>query len=927
MQRLTLVLAGLGTCAATAPCLAQQATPASAPERSAASRPDSEESTIVVVGTRPEGSVIGDIAPEVTFSPGDIRSLGVSSLSDLIAEISPQTTSGQGRGGESPVVLLNGKRISSFSEVRDIPTEAIQRVEVLPEEVALKYGYRSNQKVVNVVLRKRFNAFTAELEGTGPTAGGRFTPEAEAAYLRIGEAGRLNLAAHYERSSALFENERDILPQASSRPYALGGNITAAALGSEIDPALSALLGRNATVIGAPASASTRAPTLADFAGGGVNETDLRPFRTLLPQTDSLTLNATYARSILGNVAASFNGRFTYDTSESAQGLPGAALTLPSGSPFSPFANATTLYRYFGNLGPLSQESRDVTGHFGTTLSDQLGRWQWSFTGNLDYRSSRTDTDSGIDTGTLQARLNALDLLANPFADLSVAAGAVWLTDRARSTSKSADAQLVFSGPLLRLPAGKVTASFSATGSTSDLDSSAVRSGLSSSAALSRDALSGQMSFDIPLASRKNGFLAPLGELTANLNLAYDHYSDFGGQRTIGAGLNWTPVKAISLIASFSKDEGAPTMQQLGNPLVATANVRVFDYIRGETVDITRLSGGNPALSADDRRVIKLGLTLKPFTQTDLTFSANYTNSRVRDPILAFPTATAAIEAAFPDRFTRDAGGRLTMIDSRPVNFARQDSEEIRWGINFSKQISAPPPQPGGARDGAQPSLRDLVPQGPNGDRPPEQPGAGAGSGGGASGSPGGGAPGGGPPGGGFGRGPGGRGTRVQFAIYHTVHLREEFVIRDSIPVLDLLNGAAIGNSGGQPRHEVQVQTGLMHNGMGIRFSANWQSGTTVDGGTGGTQSLRLSDLATFNLRLFANLGQQQSLTTRWPFLRGTRFSIGINNLFDARMRVRDASGATPASYQPDYLNPLGRTVSISFRKLFFTGGPPQPPR
>jgi hypothetical protein len=33
---------------------------------------------------------------------------------------------------------------------------------------------------------------------------------------------------------------------------------------------------------------------------------------------------------------------------------------------------------------------------------------------------------------------------------------------------------------------------------------------------------------------------------------------------------------------------------------------------------------------------------------------------------------------------------------------------------------------------------------------------------------------------------------------------------------------------------------------------------------------------------------------------------------------VRDATGATPVRYQPDYLDPLGRTVMFSIRKLFF---------
>jgi hypothetical protein len=32
---------------------------------------------------------------------------------------------------------------------------------------------------------------------------------------------------------------------------------------------------------------------------------------------------------------------------------------------------------------------------------------------------------------------------------------------------------------------------------------------------------------------------------------------------------------------------------------------------------------------------------------------------------------------------------------------------------------------------------------------------------------------------------------------------------------------------------------------------------------------------------------------------------------------VRDAAGNVPLSYQPDLLDPLGRTIMISFRKLF----------
>ena len=43
-----------------------------------------------------------------------------------------------------------------------------------------------------------------------------------------------------------------------------------------------------------------------------------------------------------------------------------------------------------------------------------------------------------------------------------------------------------------------------------------------------------------------------------------------------------------------------------------------------------------------------------------------------------------------------------------------------------------------------------------------------------------------------------------------------------------------------------------------------------------------------------------------------------MTNLFDSRIQVRDAAGNTPLIYQSAYLDPAGRTIKLSFRKLFF---------
>ena len=46
--------------------------------------------------------------------------------------------------------------------------------------------------------------------------------------------------------------------------------------------------------------------------------------------------------------------------------------------------------------------------------------------------------------------------------------------------------------------------------------------------------------------------------------------------------------------------------------------------------------------------------------------------------------------------------------------------------------------------------------------------------------------------------------------------------------------------------------------------------------------------------------------------------TLNVTNLFDQRITVRDAAGATPLIYQSAYLDPAGRTVRLSLRKLFY---------
>ena len=268
VQVFTLALAGPAL--AQSPATPRPAARPAAPAPKPAPAPNGGEATevdeIVVTTSSPQvyasqpGAALGGLAPELQLGPIDIQSYGVSTVTELLDELAIQTNSSRGRGGESPVVLLNGKRISGMGEVRDIPTEAILRVDILPEETALSYGFTADQKVVNIVLRPRFRALTAEGNVGAPTAGGQVNGSLNGDEFRVRGDNRLNIDIKLSGNSDLTYASRGLNAQANGAAYALMGNITSAVPRTQIDPALSALAGKPVLVAGVPSVAADPRP-------------------------------------------------------------------------------------------------------------------------------------------------------------------------------------------------------------------------------------------------------------------------------------------------------------------------------------------------------------------------------------------------------------------------------------------------------------------------------------------------------------------------------------------------------------------------------------------------------------------------------------------------------------------------------------------
>jgi len=811
---------------------ASQAAPVS-PTVSVAAQPADEygdEEEIVVTGARARGSVVGDIPPENTLDARDVRATGATNITELLDALAPQIGSARGRGGGAPVLLLNGQRISGFRELRDIPTEAIQRVDILPEEVALKYGYRADQKVVNIVLRQRFRSTTAQLGGGAATEGGYANGAADLTRFLVQRNGRTTLNLHAEGNSMLTEAERDII----------------------LDPAQVT----------------------------GTTEQELAA-RSLVARKRDIRAAATFNRQVFGNVSATLNTELEHVDGLSLIGL-------------SPSL-----------LEPLERDTSSNTAHVGLVLNGTTrSQWHWTVTGNGDLARNLTHTDRESVT---------------------------FPTDRVLQTQASGDLTATANGNLFKLPAGNASTTLTFGGSTVHLDNDRDLAGARTSNSLSRTMGQAGINVDLPI-SRKNRDFSALGNLTLNGNAEVDQLSDFGKLTVIGAGANWSPVDRLSFITSWTREEGPPTIQQLGDPVLTTPQSRIFDFTTGQTVFVTAVTGGNPNLDADRRNVLKLGANWQPFEKTDFRLRADYVHQTVDRPIAGI-TVTEAIEAAFPQRFVRDASGQLVSVDLRPINFDQARKDTLRLGFDFTKPLKSRRPSqsvidqmraqfgfgPRGTQGGAQAGTRGGT--GPNAGAPsgppPESGAPPAGGGGGGRDGGGGGRIGGrGGGGGGFFGGAGG-GTsrgRIQFSLTDTITFEDKVRLTPGGSELDYRHGDAVGSGGGTPLHQVQAQLGYFNNGLGARLGANWQSATDVTETTG--DNLHFSPVGTFDLRFFANPGDIPEVVVK-PWLRGTQLRFEINNVFDAKPRVHDAAGNVPLNYQADLLNPLGRTIMISFRKLF----------
>lgn len=761
-------------------------------------------------------------------------------------------------GDTKPSVLVNGQPVSDIGDISDFPVEAISRIEALPRGAASRIGGSAGQRAYNVVLKSAVRSVTATASGQFATEGDWRNYKGEALGTLIKGPDRINLMLRTADSNFLFNSDRNIIQLPEFIPYAAAGNIIPQ-FGTEIDPMYSILAGQTVSSI-ALQSGNLR-PTMADLLAGAnrINPSNTGDFRTLRGATTPYEISLAGNKTLAPWLTFSFNGRLNWSQTTSQSGLPAARFLIPTNSQFTPFSRPVLLALNDPNR-PLRNVSDSTNSSLSTTFNANFGAWRVTLMGRHDERER---TYSNERTGSISGGVITVDPAVN-FFNGSLATlipiGIRTTQSKTKVSQITEDAE----GPLFNLPAGSVLLRAGIGIVWSSLDAS--DSSGTSDRSFRRREVTTKAGVTIPITGRNEDsqFLPAIGETEISLEVARVDLGRFGKIDRHSAAINWQPLEWLSISASEAKDGFAIAPELLSAPTIVTDNVSFFDPLTGDTADVTTINGGAANLRNETQRIKTLSLTANPLRKYNLQLNASYFVTDITNQIGALPPPSTAVVAAFPDRFQRDSSGRLVLVDNRTVNFARQHSRELRTGIGFNIPLS----------QSVQPT--GVVPKAATRRA---------------------------------------RRTTLQVNASHTFLLESTSVIRDGLGTINLLDGGAIGIGGGRQRNVSDASLALTQGGTGVRFNASRRGISYLRTGTvAAPDLLTFAPLTKFDLRAFADLG---SFLPKLKAAKGAKLTLSLENLTNSRQRVTDSAGKVPIGFQPDYLDPVGQTVTIEFRKVF----------
>ncbi|WP_454716665.1 TonB-dependent receptor [Caulobacter segnis] len=743
---------------------------------------DGAVAELLVVGRRTQNADIrrteNDIQPYKVFGQTEIDTAARATIDEFLrvrepanAQAGPLALGGgetrsaidlRGFGETSTLVLVDGRRMPfvpssggdfNQADINGIPPGAVERVEVLTTTAGGIHGPGAIGGVVNIVLRRAYRGAELTAHAGGSERGdarqfrveGRlgFTPDhgdtdvmlfvshGEAAPLETGRrnyvdgAGRLRFTNN-PKAYAVALPIRDGVSVAS-----LEGNLTldpdrgGAALGGTYTFLPLGFSGTNANANALFVANTGKIP--ADLAD------DLSGKRGYIATAGHITSGLVNIRRRLGAKAEVFlDGFYLRNTGRWSGTESDSTFLLSADAPGNPFGQAIALSFPMGVLGDETSYAIATSRWSAGTIVELPRGWKASAdytVGRTLYRRTARRANAGIlmAVGTGQPGPNGEPALA-PFGDWAALVAAlpaysIPTEERLYLDGRLLDASVRLSGPVLKLPAGPLTATV-------------LVEDREDRVATSKTELYGQ-SLDLPARIQRvrSGYVelrAPLGATDADnlllrgleVQLAVRHdrsvhegdlqilslgssqgrFSVRHNTTMFTAGARLLPTPRLMLRASLATGERPPTLANF-------AGISGFRLPGAEAVQDPRrpgrplgsegtwkiLLGGSTRVGSAEATSFSVGAVINPEGRSGPRLSIDYARTTVsREParFLLTPGELLEAEARYPERVIRApvteadkadgfVVGRVTALDTTLINAGRTEVETVDLQLDW----------------------------------------------------------------------------------------------------------------------------------------------------------------------------------------------------------------------------------------------------
>lgn len=634
-------------------------------------------------------------APIEVITRQDIQQTGFNTISDVVRSITannngtianqwsfgfPSGGAGvslRGLGSNNTLVLLNGRRLAqygladdghfSFTDLNQIPFDAVERIEILKDGASAIYGSDAVAGVVNIILREQFSGFTANgtfgtsYKGDGDTfrAGltggvGDLTRDRYNAYLTL----------DYQKQKAMpSTNRRDYigttnlefmgLPDTRPGNPPLGWGTTSP-LGNVRPISSSGALGPYQSLPGycPPGDQSD-----------GFCKWETKNYLDIQPETEKINVFArgsfnftdtiqgyaelSWFQSKVDSVITPSPLRSTWaDVSNYTVVSSLNTINLPVGHPDNPFGangQAARLYYLPADIGGRTTNTVSDTQRYLAGVKGSTAGWDWDIgamyiRSDLEYKLSNY-----VNYGNLLDALNGQGgfgyyrigqnaSLNNPGIYGFIAPQ---LVSDIRTENTQIDAKA--SRDLMKIEGGQLALAVGYEFRREEVNNPGVPG------TFNGDIIG--LGYAGGVGSRNvNAVYAELyAPVLKNLEITgavrYDHYSDYGSNTVPKVGVKWTVMPQLVVRGTYAQGFRAPGLYENGNSSVA-AYTSYVDPVRCPVTDspadcgagsVVAITSGNPLVQAEKSTNWTVGMVIEPFPSFNAT--VDYWNIETRNQI------------------------------------------------------------------------------------------------------------------------------------------------------------------------------------------------------------------------------------------------------------------------------------------------------